>query len=88
MELKEGKKFYSSVTVSERGQIAIPAEARKDFDIKTGDKLLVIADLKKGIVLTKADVVLGMIEGTMETARKIKAVITGKEDQDNNQEDS
>jgi len=38
--------------------------------------------------LTKADVVLGMIEGTMETARKIKAVITGKEDQDNNQEDS
>ncbi|MGB2582938.1 MAG: AbrB/MazE/SpoVT family DNA-binding domain-containing protein, partial [Dehalococcoidia bacterium] len=46
MELKKGKKFYGSATVSERGQIAIPAEARKDFDIKTGDKLLVMADLE------------------------------------------
>lgn len=27
----KGKKFYGSVTVSERGQIAIPVEARKDF---------------------------------------------------------
>ena len=75
MELKKGKKFYGSVTVSERGQIAIPAEARKDFDIKTGDKLLVMADLEKGIVLTKSNFVLKMLEGTLEAARKLEAII-------------
>jgi len=45
----EGKKFYGSVTVSERGQIVVPAEARKDFNIRTGDKLLVFGDLDQGI---------------------------------------
>lgn len=47
----EGKKFYGSVTVSERGQIVIPAEARKDFNIKSGDKLLVLGDLEQGIAI-------------------------------------
>ena len=75
MELKKGKKFYGSVTVSERGQIVIPAEARKDFDIKTGDKLLVLADLEKGIVFTKADFMLQMMEGTLNSMQKIESII-------------
>ena len=79
MELKKGKKFYGSATVSERGQIAIPAEARKDFDIKTGDKLLVMADLEKGIVLTKSNFVLRMLEGTLEAARKFESIIKSEE---------
>ena len=33
--------FYGSATIGERGQIVIPAEARKDCNIHTGDKLLV-----------------------------------------------
>lgn len=41
MQTSEGKKFYGSVTVSGRGQIVMPADAIKDFDIKTGHKLLV-----------------------------------------------
>jgi len=75
MELKKGKKFYGSVTVSERGQVVIPADARVDFNIKTGDKLLVLADLEKGIVFTKSNFVLTMLEGTLETARKFEALI-------------
>jgi AbrB family looped-hinge helix DNA binding protein len=78
MELKKGKKFYGSVTVSERGQIAIPVEARNDFDIKTGDKLLVMADLEKGIVLTKSNFVLKMMEETLEASRKLETMINGK----------
>ena len=78
MELKKGKKFYGSVTVSERGQIVIPAEARKDFDIKTGDKLLVLADLEKGIVFTKANFMLEMMEGTLNTMQKIESIIKPK----------
>ena len=34
--------FYGSVTVGERGQIVIPAEARADLGIKPGDKVLVM----------------------------------------------
>jgi len=43
-ELKppEGKRFYSSVKVSEKGQIVIPVRAWRDFNIKTGDKLDVL----------------------------------------------
>jgi AbrB family looped-hinge helix DNA binding protein len=59
MKLPEGKKFYGAVTVSERGQIVIPAEARRDFDIEVGHKLLVLADLEKGIVLAKASALIG-----------------------------
>ena len=33
--------FYGSATMGERGQIVIPAEARKVCDIHSGDKLLV-----------------------------------------------
>lgn len=36
--------FYGSVTVGERGQIVIPAEAREELGIKPGDKLLVMRD--------------------------------------------
>lgn len=33
--------FYGSATIGERGQLVIPAEARKSCNIHTGDKLLV-----------------------------------------------
>ncbi|MBN2078424.1 MAG: AbrB/MazE/SpoVT family DNA-binding domain-containing protein [Spirochaetes bacterium] len=52
------KKFYGSVKVSERGQIAIPLELREDLGIKKGDILLVgrRAD-NRGLVLVKPDIV-------------------------------
>jgi AbrB family looped-hinge helix DNA binding protein len=59
MKLPKGKKFYGTVTVSERGQIVIPADARRDFGIEVGDKLLVTADLDKGIAIVKASVLIG-----------------------------
>ncbi|HDN74108.1 MAG TPA: AbrB/MazE/SpoVT family DNA-binding domain-containing protein, partial [Archaeoglobus sp.] len=33
---------YGIVTVSEKGQIVIPVDARRDLDIKTGDKFIVL----------------------------------------------
>lgn len=48
--------FYGWITVSEKGQIVIPADTRKKLDIKTGDKLLVLKRKdKKGLVLVKQD---------------------------------
>jgi len=37
-------KVYGTVTVGERGQVVIPAEIRKSLNIKSGDKLIVIAE--------------------------------------------
>jgi AbrB family looped-hinge helix DNA binding protein len=47
--------FYGAVAVGERGQIVIPKEARDDFGIKPGDKLVVLGRGGRGIVLLKAD---------------------------------
>jgi len=66
MQLPKGKKFYGAVTVSKRGQIVIPAEARRDFDIKVGDKILVLGDLEKGIALAKASVLVGAMAEMLE----------------------
>ena len=48
--------FFGSGTVGERGQVVIPAEARKRYGIETGDKLLVLGPPHdKGIMFCKID---------------------------------
>ncbi|OIP56069.1 hypothetical protein CO134_03205 [Candidatus Kuenenbacteria bacterium CG_4_9_14_3_um_filter_39_14] len=55
--------FFGMVTVTNKGQIAIPSEARKEMDIKTGDKLLVIKRADgKGINLIKSDTIDDFIQ--------------------------
>ena len=49
----KGNFFFGSVKVGERGQIVIPAEARKVFEINPGDKMLVFGHIKKGLGLIK-----------------------------------
>ena len=46
-------RFIVSVKVGPKGQITIPAEARKMFDIKEGDTLMVMGDRSRGIALVK-----------------------------------
>ncbi|PKQ32560.1 MAG: hypothetical protein CVT62_00395 [Actinobacteria bacterium HGW-Actinobacteria-2] len=58
-----GRRFYGAVTVSDRGQIVIPAEARRDLGIAVGDKLLVFGDLEFGLAFGKADQVLARVPG-------------------------
>jgi len=62
--------FYGTVTVGERGQIVIPAEARRDFNIETGEKLLVIGGHDKGhLVICKADSMMEFLESMLEGIR-------------------
>jgi AbrB family looped-hinge helix DNA binding protein len=50
------ERFYGAATVGERGQIVIPAEARKKHGIETGDKLLIMGTPdQKGLMLCKID---------------------------------
>lgn len=57
------KRFYGAITVSDRGQIVIPAQARRDFGIEVGDKLLVFGDLLHGLALARADDVIARHPG-------------------------
>jgi AbrB family looped-hinge helix DNA binding protein len=66
MEAQENRKFYGSVTVSERGQIVIPTDARKDLGIKSGDKLLVFGDLEKGLGIATVDIMKKTMKGTLD----------------------
>lgn len=74
------KRFYGSITVSDRGQIVIPAEARRDFNIEVGDKLLVLGDLDSGLALMKASSLLEKQPGFF-------TLLTGKPDSKNEKKD-
>jgi AbrB family looped-hinge helix DNA binding protein len=41
--MSNSKKFYGRVPVGTKGQIVIPAEARKAMGIKPGDKVIIIS---------------------------------------------
>lgn len=57
----EGVQFYGSVTVSKRGQIVVPTQARRDLNIRIGEKLLVVGGPGGGLILIRADVVGQML---------------------------
>ena len=59
-------KLYGTTTVGARGQVVIPAEARKDLGLKPGDQLLVIGKLNKALGLIKADQLEELINIIME----------------------
>ena len=56
MKIPKGHYIFGTVKVGERGQMIIPKEARKIFDIKAGDTMIVLGDEKWGLAVTKADV--------------------------------
>lgn len=48
--------FHGSVTVGERGQVVIPADARRDMGIEPGERLLVFRHPGESmLVMTKID---------------------------------
>ena len=63
MEKINSDRFIISVKVGPKGQITIPAEARKMFDIKEGDTLIVLGDLHRGIALMKSDLFYELMPG-------------------------
>ena len=51
----KGKHLFGVVTVGDKGQVVIPSKARKIFDIKAGDQLIVLGQEGEGIAMIKAD---------------------------------
>lgn len=63
MKEKTENRFIISVKVGPKGQITIPIEARKMFDINEGDILLVLGDKDKGLALAKSVDFYSLLEG-------------------------
>lgn len=57
-----GKHLFGTVKVGEKGQIVIPAKARKIFHIETGDRLIVLGDETQGIALVNEKEFLNMMK--------------------------
>ena len=55
MKEEKDERFIVSVKVGPKGQITIPVEARRMFDIKEGDTMMVLGDRRRGIALLKTD---------------------------------
>lgn len=58
----KGKYIFGMVKVGEKGQIIIPAKARKVFDIRAGDNLIVLGDELQGIAIIKEDALLDLFQ--------------------------
>jgi AbrB family looped-hinge helix DNA binding protein len=76
----EKRRFYGSITVSDRGQVVIPADARRDFGIEVGDKLLVLGDLDQGLALVKASVFLDRFPGLLPVFQSQEDSDTAKDE--------
>lgn len=55
MDKIDNDRFIVSVKVGPKGQITIPVEARKLFNINEGDTIMVMGDKNRGLALLKAD---------------------------------
>ncbi len=51
----KNNKYIWTAKVGPKGQIVIPNEARKVFNIKSGDTLLLFGDTEKGIGIAKSE---------------------------------
>ena len=51
----KGKHLFGMVTVGDKGQIVIPAKARKIFEISPGDQLVVLGDESQGLAIMKSE---------------------------------
>lgn len=66
----KGKHLFGIVTVGDKGQIVIPAKARKIFDISPGDQLLVLGDESQGVALVKTDSFLKIADTIRKQGKK------------------
>ena len=65
----KGKNIWGAVTINERGQIVIPKDARDQFGLTGGQRLIVLGD-EEGIALLPAEAFEAKIKKVMELANQ------------------
>ncbi|MGQ9732773.1 MAG: AbrB/MazE/SpoVT family DNA-binding domain-containing protein [Candidatus Zipacnadales bacterium] len=69
--------FIGAVTVGERGQIVIPAEAREAYNIQGGDKLLVFHHPGHcGLTIVRVQDVQNLFDSVAKIMEKIEHLAT------------
>ncbi len=61
-DFAQGKHMFGLVTVGDKGQIVIPVQARRVFQISPGDQLMVLGDENRGLALIDARFFLKVAE--------------------------
>ncbi len=69
MTENDGKYIFGVVKVGDKGQIVIPRDARKIYDINPGDALMVLGD-QRGMALLKTEIFQSVINQAMEGLSK------------------
>ena len=69
MQEQEGKYIFGVVKVGDKGQVVIPRDARKLYDIKPGDALLVLGD-QRGVAMLKREIFQNALDQAMEGLTK------------------
>jgi len=59
-------KFYGATTMGARGQVVIPAGARKDLGLAPGDQLVVMGKFGKVLGLVKTDAMQSFVQTIMK----------------------
>lgn len=70
-------KLYGIVTVGERGQIVIPAHARKEIGLEPADKLLVFGKPHSdgSLILTRAEFVTEILTKAMSYLAQVEEML-------------
>ena len=69
MQEQDGKYIFGVVKVGDKGQIVIPRDARKIYDIKPGDALMLLGD-HRGMAMLKTEIFQDAISRAMEGLTK------------------
>ena len=62
----KGKHLFGVVTVGDKGQVVIPAKARKLFNISSGDQLVILGDEAQGLAILKAESFLELAQSVSQ----------------------
>ena len=65
-----GKHLWGTVTIGSKGQIVIPKNARDTFDMKEGNRLVVLGDELQGIALIKAEIFEKQMQEMLERSQR------------------
>ena len=68
----EGKFFWGTVKLGNRGQIVIPKEARDKYGLQEGSRLVVFGD-EEGIALIQTEKFESRLKSALEQSRKMVA---------------
>jgi AbrB family looped-hinge helix DNA binding protein len=69
-------KCYGSATISERGQVVIPAEARRELGLEPATKVLIFGPEQGGVlIVVSADTVTRFVHDAMERLTEFERLI-------------